>query len=362
MQSLKRAVKKGSKFQNPVETRLGGLSMMVKYLQQSFANREERVPVSPLGPFHTDASIYRQPPVTGLRVTWMGHSSVLLEIDGLRVLTDPVWEERASPLSWAGPKRFFPAPLSLSEMPVLDAILISHDHYDHLGKQTVQLLSQLEACKHTRWLCPLGVGSILRGFGVPDDKITELDWTDSATVRSRTTGASLAVTAVPTRHFSGRALWNRFETLWAAFVLKGETHRIYFGADSGYWSGYAAIGKIYGSFDLTMLEIGAFNTLWDSIHMGPEGAAEAFQALGATGLLMPIHWGLFDLALHGWSQPIQQILSIADRQGWKIWSPEPGEPSEVVVNQELRPTWWDSQKIHLLEKNSLSNPMHTTEM
>lgn len=133
---------------------------------------------------------------------------------------------------------------------------------------------------------------------------------------------------------------NRFETLWSAFVLKGREHNVYFGADSGWWEGFADIGATYGPFDLTMLEIGAFHELWADIHMGPDGAARAFAAIGGQGLMMPIHWGLFDLALHGWKQPIQRMLELAAEKQILLWSPEPGRPTEVVQGTEVRSDWW----------------------
>jgi len=336
MTILKRAEKRGRKFLNPVETRVGGIDMMWKILPLYLTNREERVPKVPLGPFRTDASVYATPPASGLRVTWMGHSSTLVEIDGLRVLIDPVWDERASPARWFGPKRFFAAPLPLEEMPKLDVVLISHDHYDHLGRMTIERLAKLETAKQARWVCPLEVGALLRKFGVEADRIEELDWTESAAIA----GGALTITALPARHFSGRSLANRFETLWASYVLKASRHSIYYGADSGLWNGFAEIGRSYGPFDLTMLEIGASNQLWSDIHMGPDGAAKAFEDLGGNGLLMPIHWALFDLALHAWRQPIERITEIADAAVIRLWSPPPGAPTEVVSGEEVRSLWW----------------------
>ncbi len=336
---VRRAKRVGKKFVNAVPTQVGGLSMAVKILPLYLSNREERSPKTAPGPFRTDASVYDVAPASGLRVTWMGHSTMLLELDGLRVLIDPVWDERASPVRFAGPKRFFAAPLRLEEMPEIDVVIVSHDHYDHLGRSTVERLSRMESMRRARWVTSLGVGAILRGFGVAAEAITELDWTEAVTVEGRE-GAKLSITALPARHFSGRGLGNRFETLWSSFVLQGAVHRLYYGADSGYWDGFAAIGAEYGPFDLTMLEIGAFNELWKDIHMGPDGAARAFEDLGGQGLLMPIHWGLFDLALHGWRQPITRMLKIADERGLKVWSPVPGFPTEVVRGMPLRPEWW----------------------
>jgi len=338
MTKLKRAEKRGRKFLSPVEARVGGLGMIFKILPLYLTNKEERVPKLPLGRFRTDASVYRQPPSSGLRVTWMGHSSMLVEIDGLHVLIDPVWDERASPVRWAGPKRFFAAPLRLQEMPRIDVVLISHDHYDHLGKGTIERLSRLEAAREAQWVTSLGVGAILRSFGVKAERVTELDWIEDVAVSNGKD--ELRITALPARHFSGRALSNRNETLWSSFVLKGARHRVYYGADSGLWDGFAEIGENFGPFDLTMLEIGASNPLWIDIHMGPDGAAKAFAALGGKGLLMPIHWGLFDLALHAWRQPIERMMELADQAGFMLWSPEPGRPEEVFPGQPLRSDWW----------------------
>jgi L-ascorbate metabolism protein UlaG (beta-lactamase superfamily) len=247
------------------------------------------------------------------------------------MLIDPVWDERAAPVQWAGPKRFFPAPLPLEELPAIDIVLISHDHYDHLGAGTVRRLAGMPCTAGARWVTSLGVGPILSGLGVAAGRITELDWTDSLSV------GALTITSLPSRHFSGRSLLNRFETLWASFVLAGPDHRVFYGADSGEWAGFAEIGRQYGPFDLTMLEIGAFDPLWADIHMGPEGALRIFQAMGGAGLLMPIHWGLFDLALHAWRQPIQRIFA---EEALPLWAPVPGVPTEVVRGAILRSDWW----------------------
>jgi len=336
MTLLDRAVRQDGKFQNPVPTRVGGLSLIFKIVPLYLTSKEEKEPLEPLGPFHTDAQVYAAPPKSGLRVTWFGHSSMLLEIDGTRILIDPVWDNRAAPTRWVGPKRFFAPTLRLKEMPAIDAVLVSHDHYDHLGKATVQRLSKLPALAKSQWITSLGVGKLLEEFGVPTQQITELDWTQAVSIA----GGACEVTSLPARHFSGRSLFNRFETLWASFVIKGKDHKVYYGADSGWWEGFAEIGATYGPFDLTMLEIGAFNELWKDIHLGPDGAAQAYMALGGSeraGLLMPIHWGLFDLALHGWRQPIERLLEIAMEREWSMFAPEPGLPSEVAAVQS---DWW----------------------
>jgi len=339
---LKPAQRRGSRFLNPVPTSVGGLRVVFKVLPQYLSQREETEPKQPLGPFPTDAAIYATPAASGLRVTWFGHSSSLMEMDGVRVLLDPVWDQRASPFRWFGPKRFFAPTLPLEHLPCIDAVLISHDHYDHLGESTVRQLARLQPS--ARWVTSLGIGRRLRSFGVSEENITELDWTQSVDIDGAE--GSLRIASWPARHFSGRTAFDRFTTLWASFVLEGPQHRVYYGADTGYWDGMAEIALQYGGFDLTMLEIGAFNTLWSDIHLGPDGAARAFAAMGGNdraGLLMPIHWGLFNLALHAWRQPIQRLKDIA-RSHCKLWSPRPGVPTEVVQGEELESDWYIESK------------------
>ncbi len=309
---------------------------MLKVLPRFVFNTAEKVPKSPPGPFRTDVTCFATAPASGLRVTWMGHSSMLVEIDGVTVLIDPVWDERASPMRWAGPKRFFAAPMLLRDLPPVDVVLVSHDHYDHAGEATIRELAGLASMRAAKWVTSLGVGAMLREFGVDAARISELDWTESVVVGD----GALTITAAPARHFSGRSLFNRFHSLWSSFVLKTSKHTVYYGADSGWWDGFAEIGAKYGPFDLTMLEIGAFDVLWDAIHLGPDGAVRAFEALGGRGLLMPIHWGLFDLALHAWRQPIERMLELADARGIALWTPEPGRPTEVVAGVEVRSDWW----------------------
>lgn len=304
---------------------------MFKIGPRFFLDSASRSPQRPLGPFHTDPGVYAAAPRSGLRITWFGHSSSLVEMDGALILIDPVWDERAAPTRWAGPKRFFPPTLALEELPPVDAVLISHDHYDHLGADTVKRLAGLAKMRTAQWITGLGVGTVLAGMGVNGARIKELNWTETAKV------GGVSVTALPARHFSGRSLLNRFETLWASFAFIGPQHRVYYGADSGEWEGFREIGAEFGPFDLTMLEIGAFDPLWADIHMGPEGAVRSFHALGGKGLLMPIHWGLFDLALHPWQQPMESVTGV---EGLKVWSPTPGVPTEVMGEEEIRSDWW----------------------
>jgi L-ascorbate metabolism protein UlaG (beta-lactamase superfamily) len=328
---LQPAWRDGRRYVNPVPTKVGDPSVIFKVAPRFFLGAKARSPRGPLGPFQTDVTTYAKESRSGLRITWMGHATSIIEIDGVRILVDPVWDERASPTTWTGPKRFFPPPLELSKLPTIDAVIVSHDHYDHLGASTIRTLAQLAAVERARWITPLGVGALLTQFGVPPARCLELNWMDHTKV-----GAVL-VTALPARHFSGRSLFNRFETLWASFALAGPQHRLYYGADSGEWPGFHEIGAQFGPFDLAMLEIGASDPLWADIHMGPEGAVRSFHALGGQGLLMPIHWGLFDLGLHHWRQPIEEIWPVKEL---KLWSPTPGVPSDVIAGKELRSEWW----------------------
>jgi L-ascorbate metabolism protein UlaG (beta-lactamase superfamily) len=337
---LKRAEKQGRRFLNPVPTAVGGFGIVFKVLPQYVSNKAQVEPKRELGPFRTDARVYATAPGSGLRVTWFGHSASLIEIDGMRVLIDPVWE-RASPFAFMGPKRFFQPTIALEDLPKIDVVLISHDHYDHLGAETVKRLAKVTGA---RWVTSLGVGKRLRGFGVPAEKITELDWTESVEA------GGLKVKAWPARHFSGRGVFDRFTTLWSSFVIEGTKHRVYYGGDSGWWEGFGEIAAQYDGFDLTMLEIGAFHPLWETIHLGPDHAAKAFEAMACAdgesgiggsrrGLMMPIHWGLFNLALHAWKQPVERMMEIAEAKGIPLWLPEPGKPTEVVG--ELRSGWWE---------------------
>lgn len=330
MSVLQPARKQGKIFLNPVPTTVmlpgNGLRSLTSFLKGG----QERVPRRKLGPFRTDASLYTTPPPTGLRVTWMGHSTALIEIDGKRILTDPVWSSHASPVPILFAKRFFAPPLLLAELPPLDAVILSHDHYDHLDAVTVK---RLAAMTSARFICSLGMGRHLARWGVPLDRVTELDWTGETTVDD------ITITAVPARHFSGRSM-ARFQTLWSAFVIKGPEHSVFFGADSGpFTEGYREIGEVYGPFDLTMLEIGAYGPFWPQIHLSPPYAAEGHQALGGK-VLMPIHWGLFNLAYHAWRDPVEWIIREADERGIQLLLPPPGQPTDVT-SEEFRSGWWE---------------------
>ena len=326
--SLERPAKKGNKYQNTLPTHDAGFDKMIPIMREYMNNKAESTPRKTLGPFRTDVSIYKTPPQNGLRVTWVGHSSLLIEIDGFTILTDPVWSNRVSFTQLMGPKRFFQPPIALADLPPIDAIICSHDHYDHLDTATIRFF----AGSSIPFYCSLGVGQYLEKWGILKNYISEMDWGDSVMV-----APDCIITAAPARHFSGRGILNRNETLWSSFVIKGTKHNIYFGADSGWHPQFEEIGKAYGPFDLTMLEIGAYGKYWPDIHMGPNHASNAHLALKGK-LMMPIHWGTFNLALHDWYEPIELLIEYAREKNIELFVPEPGKPTEVngVFNSE----WW----------------------
>lgn len=328
MSVIQHARKEGKVFQNPIPTSIM-TGPVLKTLAAYLTAKAERVPLTPIGPFHTDTSVFNTLPESGLRITWIGHSSLLIELDGYRILTDPVWSQRVSFSSAVGPKRFFAPPLALSQLPSLDLIICSHDHYDHLDHQTIRQL----ALTNTPFVCSEGVGFYLEKWGVSRSRITELNWGDSTQVADE-----LKITATPARHFSGRGIWNRNTTLWSSFVLKGPKHNIFFGADSGWFDGFRDIGDQFGPFDLTMLEIGAYGDTWPDIHMGPENASNAHLALRGKQM-MPIHWGTFNLALHAWREPIERLLVAAKEKNITLFAPQPGLPTEAN-GEAVVSGWW----------------------
>jgi L-ascorbate metabolism protein UlaG (beta-lactamase superfamily) len=320
----------GKKYLNAIPTTVSPPSGYGALLKRYLFDKEEREPKTPLGPFQADAAALAAPvPADALRVTWLGHSTVLLELDAYRILTDPVWAERASPSQLVGPKRFFAPPLPLPQLPPLDAVLLSHDHYDHLDEDTVRTLGKTRV----PFFCPLGVGAHLRRWGVPAAHVTELGWWQTAAL-----GPHLTLVATPARHFSGRGLLNRDSTLWASWCLLGPHHKVFFGGDSGpFPEAFRQIGAAYGPFDLTMLEIGAHDAEWADIHMGPTEALVAHRLLGG-GPFLPLHWGTFNLAFHAWRAPAQELVAQAGAEV-PLLLPAPGQRVEVAAGP-LSSQWW----------------------
>ncbi len=301
------------------------LSTVGKFL----AGGPRRSPAGPL-PAQSPFEAWSTRPDTGLRATWLGHSTVLVELDGLRVLTDPVWSERASPTRFAGPKRFQPVPVRIAQLPKLDAVVLSHDHYDHLDAIAIVELAKTGVPIVTS----LGVGVHLEAFGIPPERIIELDWWEEA----KLAGGALTVTAAPSQHFSGRGLNDRNATLWSSLVLRSERHAVFFSGDTGLTPEYAEIRARLGPFDLVMLEVGAFHPSWGTIHLGPENALQALSLLGG-GAFLPVHWGTFSLALHEWDEPAETLLKLAPRRDARLVMPMLGQPVEPAQVEAVTP-WW----------------------
>jgi L-ascorbate metabolism protein UlaG (beta-lactamase superfamily) len=290
---------------------------------------ERRVPSGPL-PSLNPLDAWTKRPQSGLRATWLGHSTVLIEIDGVRVLTDPVWGLRASPSRFAGPKRFQPVPVPLRAMPPIDVVVISHDHYDHLDYPTIRELAK----RDVPFVTSLGVGAHLEAWGVPRERIVELDWWESHVFP----GNGLTITAAPSQHFSGRGLKDRNTTLWSSMVIRSQRHSVFFSGDTGLTTEYTKIRERLGPFDLVMLEVGAFHPAWGDIHLGPEHALQALALLGG-GAFLPVHWGTFSLAMHAWDQPAEKLLELGDKADAQLVMPRLGEPMEPSHAERVAP-WW----------------------
>jgi L-ascorbate metabolism protein UlaG (beta-lactamase superfamily) len=302
---------------------------MLPLMGEYFLGGSSRTPPAPL-PSEDPRPAWSKPAGTGLRATWLGHSTVLLEIDGFRVLTDPVWGARASPWPFLGPRRFQPVPVPVEALPDLDAVIVSHDHYDHLDLPTIRALAPREV----PFVTSLGVGAHLEAWGVPRERIVELDWWEKASLW----GGELVVTAAPAQHFSGRGFTDRNATLWSSFSIETAVHRAFFSGDSGLTREYGEIRARLGPFHLVMLEIGAFHPAWGTVHLGPENALEAFHLLGG-GKLLPVHWGTFDLGIHAWDEPAETLVRLAPSLRAELVLPRIGQPVEPARVHHVE-TWW----------------------
>jgi L-ascorbate metabolism protein UlaG (beta-lactamase superfamily) len=318
-------------FHNSVETRTlipGGWG---ETLRRQFG-KEQRVPPGPLPVVTRTPADFATAPASGLRVTWFGHSSTLIEIDGHRVLVDPVWSQRASPSQRFGPKRFHPPPMALHIMPRLDAIVLTHDHYDHLDMYAIQTLVGSVTQQKVPFITGLGVGAHLERWGVPASRIVELDWWET------TRAGALTIAAGSARHFSGRGIRPDNRTLWASWSIIGPTHRVFHSGDTGEFDGIADNGRRYGPFDVTLIKIGAYGPTWPDIHLTPEQAVRA-HTLVQGKVLLPIHWGTFNLAFHDWQEPADRVVAASESAGIRLVMPKPGQLVEPSSPPPVDP-WW----------------------
>lgn len=318
------------KYENQIPTTMStGWKSTISMLKDALKKDTERRP-------RTEIEVQTYKPSNALpethapQVTWFGHSAFLLEIEGKRLFFDPMLGSRPSPVSWVGTKRYSSQlPMTPEECPALDAIILSHDHYDHLDYGSIRKLKD----KTARFIVPMGVRKRLIKWGVSAKKITEHAWGDEFEFQ----GLQLACT--PARHFSGRSLFDRNSTLWCSWVIKGQETKVFFSGDSGYGPHFKEIGKKYGPFDLTLMECGQYDERWSAIHMMPEQTVQAHQDVGGK-LLVPIHWGAFTLAFHAWYDPAERATRKAKEQGVSIATPRIGESVRIHNTEIPSQRWW----------------------
>jgi L-ascorbate metabolism protein UlaG (beta-lactamase superfamily) len=311
-----------------------GFAKLPQILWQYLTNsNKERSPALPI-PIQ---QLQLPPQATAQAVLYkISHSTVLLQLNGHYWLTDPVFSERASPVQWAGPKRFHHLPLQLSDIPALAGIILSHDHYDHLDKQSVLALND----RTERFIVPLGVDQHLISWGIPQEKIIALDWWQKTDLHGVT------LTATPAQHFSGRSLSDKNKTLWASWAIRNDEFNLFFSGDSGYFSGFKTIGEKLGPFDLTLVETGAYNELWADIHMLPEQSLRAHLDLQGKHMI-PIHNSSFDLAMHNWYEPLERLEIAARAYQVSLLTPVFGQGIylDQLTKRDYQKRWWVELKL-----------------
>lgn len=317
---------KNGKFVNAVPNKEYSVGEHVKMLWEFFfGGNDGRVPKKPLPVVALNE--FQTPPASAIQYSWLGHSTLILELEGKRFLLDPVFSERASFSRWVGPKRFHPTPITLEELPHIDAVLISHNHYDHLDRMAIEHMMEKDVQFHV----PLGVAKLLRKWGVRKEKIVELDWWDETKV------GGIRVVATPARHFSARGLFDRDEALWVSWSIVGARQKAFFSGDTGMTPQFSEIGERLGPFDITFIKIGAYDEQWPDIHLNPEEAVQAHVMLKGHQLV-PIHWGTFDLGLHTWQEPIERFVVAAEKENVSIVTSRIGET--VVPSEHENSYWW----------------------
>ncbi|MCP4520580.1 MAG: hypothetical protein GY827_02595 [Cytophagales bacterium] len=318
-------------FINAVPTAVGGFSwdLLVDFIK----GNPEGTPDHNLVPEKVDSLSLVTKDIEFTKVTWFGHSAFLLQMDGKNILLDPMLGESPSPSPLLGTKRYAKElPIEIEKLPVIDAIIFSHDHYDHLDYESVKKLMP----KVKKYYVPLGLGNHLTSWGIEKEKVKEMNWWEETDFE----GIQLVLT--PSRHFSGRGISDRYATLWGSWVINGKKDKVYFSGDGGYAGHFKEIGEKYGPFDLALLECGQYNEKWSEIHMMPEQTIQAGLDLQAKRV-MPIHWGAFTLALHSWKDPIERASKKAEEVNLPLTTPKVGET--FLVNHGEYPTekWWKNE-------------------
>lgn len=325
---LKSLYYREGEFHNIHETpMLSGEASYPKMIANYFKKIPGREPSSVLPSVKTDLKLI---PATYPVIIWFGHSSYMIKIDGKNILVDPNFSDFASPLEFLGKKAYSVThTYSVDDLPEIDVVIITHDHYDHLDFPTIQKLKN----RVNLFCTSLGVGSHLVHWGVDENSIVELDWWEHVNF-----SYGIDLIATPARHFSGR-VFKRNQSIWSSFVLKTHSHTLFIGGDSGYDSSFKTIGEKYGPFDIAILECGQYNSMWPFIHMMPEETAQASMDLHAKAF-MPVHWGKFTLAMHSWKDPIERVVKRAAELGAAITTPKIGEM--VVLDHPLpNEKWWE---------------------
>lgn len=319
-------IEKG-RFQNIESTKV--MQGMSGSTLKEFMRKGEKVPEQPLPYANFDKSQYNGSSQNQLSVTWFGHSCALIQMDGKLILTDPALSVSAGPTSFTGTKRFHKeVPISIEELPNIDVVLISHDHFDHLDKNSIKALDK----KTKKFVVPTGVAKRLLKWNIDPDKIKERSWWEAVNVEG------INFVSTPARHFSGRGLFDRNTTLWCSWVIEGKTKKVYFSGDSGYQKAFKEIGEKYGPFDLSLLENGQYNDDWGLIHMNPEESVQAGLDT-KTKVALPIHWGGFSLSVHSWYEPIERFVKKAEETNLKYVTPMIGE--KLIINDATQTDlWW----------------------
>lgn len=334
MESSSNYNEKGEVFENLIETNMDmGAGKMLEKAVEYFSGGAERTPSWEI-PVNTleQSVITASQPDSVVTATWFGHSAVLLEIDGKNVFLDPMLGNAAAPVSFLTTRFNKKLPISIEELPEIDVVVISHDHYDHLDYPSISKLKN----KVKQFYTPLGVGAHLEEWGVDPAKIKELDWWQSVEFEG------LKFVATPARHFSGRGFGDRNATLWASWVVEGQTKKVFFSGDSGYFDGFKEIGAKYGPFDLAFMECGQYNEAWAAIHMMPEETVQAHIDVQAK-VLMPIHWGAFNLALHSWTDPVERVMTKSKTESVQLITPQIGE--RFIIGEDFpNSQWWMKNK------------------